>query len=184
MLRSVLPRFEVALACPQVVVAGKIASALRAPDAGTTGWVELPYAELHVPIATRHFWSPRLQVTFDDRGDTTQLHCTFRPEPGVWTGFVFAHCVCWVLALCGLSMGLSQWTLGRPPTALIALGLGMLLSLGLYVGALLGHRLGMDQMRALRRFFDRAIGSDDPATSRSDPTIDAVLEGLCEEQDR
>ncbi len=181
MLPPVLPRFEVLVGCPEPMVAANIARCLATDDCECHGWVEIPYAELHVPDADRHFWSPRLQLTFDERADGTLVHCTFRPEPGVWTGFVFAHSVLGTLALIGLSLGLAQWTLGQPPLALLATPLAAALSLALYVGALLGHRLGHEQMCMLRRELDRALGSVDPDHDAWDPTADAELPGSCRE---
>jgi hypothetical protein len=175
----VLPRFEVVVDCPDQAVADNLARTLADETTACTGWVQLPYAELHVPKAQRHFWSPLLQVILDARPEGTHLHCTFRPAPGVWTGFVFAHCVFGVLALCGLCLGLSQWTIGQAPTAMVATPIAVFMSLGLYFGALRGHALGADQMRALRRDFDRALGQEDPTDDDWDPTVDTDLPGPC-----
>lgn len=175
----VLPRFELVVGCPEDSVAANIARCLATSDCECQGWVELPYAELHVPDRARHFWSPRLQLTFDADAGGTKVHGVFRPEPGVWTGFVFAHSLLGTAALIGMSLGLAQWTLGQPPLALLATPLGALLSLGLYVGALLGHRLGHEQMCMLRRELDRALGEFDPEHDAWDPTANAELPGTC-----
>lgn len=178
MLPPVLPRFEVVLGCPERRVADKILDGLATTDCECHGWVELPYAELLVPENARHFWSPRLQLTFDTHAEGTIVHGVFRPEPGVWTGFVFAHFAFGTTALLGLSLGLAQWTLGQPPLAMLALPLGAALSLGLYVGALFGHRLGHEQMCMLRRELDRALGGElEPPCI--DPTADAELPDCC-----
>ncbi|MFO7564692.1 MAG: hypothetical protein R6X02_18760 [Enhygromyxa sp.] len=152
-----LPRFEVLVPCPEQRVADCIARGLAAGECECLGWVALPYAELHVPEAARSFWSPRLQLTFDAHAEGTIVHGIFRPEPGVWTGFVFAHTLLGTLGLLGLSLGLSQWTLGRPALALWTVPITASLSLGLYLGSLLGHRLGHEQMSMLRRELDRAL---------------------------
>jgi hypothetical protein len=178
-LPPILPRFEVHVGCPERSVAASIARCLATSDCECQGWVEIPYAELHVPEAARHFWSPRLQVTFDESDSGTSVHGTFRPEPGVWTGFVFVYSVLGVFALIGLSLGLAQWTLGRPPIAMLATPVGVVLALGLYLGALFGHRLGHEQMCMLRREFDRALGGLDPEHDAWDPTADAQLPGMC-----
>jgi hypothetical protein len=157
MLPPVVPRFEVLVCCSEQQVADNIRECLAASDCECHGWVAPPYAELHVPEAARSFWSPRLQLTFDAHDHGTSIHGIFRPEPGVWTGFVFAHSVLGTLALLGLSLGLAQWTLGRPAIALLLAPMVGLLSLGLYLGSLLGHRLGHAQMCVLRRVLDRAL---------------------------
>jgi hypothetical protein len=156
-LPSVLPRFVLLVACPEREVAGKLAERLATPECDCVGWVEGAYAELHVRVEDRHFWSPRLQVTLIEDPEGTLVHGTFRPEPEVWTGFVFAHCVFAAVALAGLSLGLAQSTLGAAPTAMLGTVAGGLASLGLYFGALAGHRVGHDQMDMLRRDFDYAL---------------------------
>lgn len=170
MLRSVLPRFEVVDARSETELAAAIAGQLAHANATSTGWVRAPYAELHVPATERHFWSPCLQITLTPTDTGTSLRCTFRPEPAVWTGFVFAHSVCATLVLVGLCLALSQWTLDHPPTALLAALIGAASSLGLYLGALRGHALGHDQMQMLRNELDRALGQTRGQTRG--PTLD------------
>jgi hypothetical protein len=74
---------------------------------------------------------------------------------------VVLHCLLGGLSTAGLSLGLAQWTLGDPPTALLVTVLGVLLSAGLYVGALAGAKLGREQMQMLRRQLDRALRGAD-----------------------
>ena len=168
------------MGCPEPHVAANVRRRLTDGECECVGWVELPYAELHVPESQRHFWSPRLQLTFDAHAEGTLVHCTFRPEPGVWTGFVFAHSVFGTLGLIGLSLGLAQWTLQQPAWALWATPIALALSTGLYVGALFGHRLGHEQMCTLRRELDHALGAEVPAdVDECDPTADAALPGDC-----
>lgn len=158
MLRSaVLPRFELLVGWPEPTVASEIIRSLARPACECHGWVELPYAELHVPEPVRHFWSPRLQLSFTEHPQGTVLHCTFRPEPAVWTGFVFVHSLLGSVAILGLCLGLAQWTLGWTPIALLITPIAALLSLGLYLGALAGHRLGAAQMVMLRRELEAAL---------------------------
>ncbi|NVB42990.1 hypothetical protein G6O69_34530 [Pseudenhygromyxa sp. WMMC2535] len=145
---------------PELETAGAIERCLASELSQCRGWVQLPYAELRVPQHMRHFWSPRLELTFDHAPEgTTHIHGVFRPEPGVWTGFVFMHSVLGVVACIGLTMGLSQWTLGDPPIAILAFPLAAALSLALYIGALVGHRLGSDEMTMLRQELDCALYS-------------------------
>ena len=180
MLRSVLPRFEIVVDCPVQAVAASLEHHLAGQGCECSGWVEAPYAELHVPEGERHFWSPRLQVTLDARAQGTIVHGCYRPEPEVWTGFVFAHSVFGVVALAGLSLGLAQWTLGHTPLAMIVVGVAALASASLYIGALFGHSLGHEQMCMLRRDFDEALGTDDPSGTAWDPIADGLLDGPCE----
>jgi hypothetical protein len=154
-------RFEIVVNCPEQALGAKLKRNLAARDSGCIGWAEARHAELRVPKMERHFWSPRLQLSFgaDPRGGRTLVQGTFRPEPGVWTGIVLAHCLLGGLATAGLSLGLAQWTLGDPPMALFATVLGILLSAGLYFGTLAGAQAGRGQMKMLRRELHRALRS-------------------------
>jgi hypothetical protein len=143
--------------------------------------VRPPYAELRVPEDLRHFWSPRLQLTFDEDPKGTRVHGVFRPEPEVWTGFVFIYATLGVAGLAGLALGLGQWTLGQAPTAMLLAPIAAILCLALYLGALAGQKLGHEEMCMLRRELDRALGQTDPEHDRWDPTVDAEFEGKCGE---
>lgn len=189
MFRSVSPRFEILLDCPEQAVVDSLERTLRAPGCESSGWVKWPYAELTVPDDQRRPWSPRLQVSMvalDEGG--TRLRCVFRPEPGVWTGFVFGQSVLGILILSAGSVGVAQWTIGQRGTAMIGVAIGVVLSLLLYVGAMAGQSLGAEQMRTLRRVFDGALGKVEPTDSSDpgdaidsdwDPTLDAELPGPC-----
>ncbi|MCA9686455.1 MAG: hypothetical protein KC457_30080 [Myxococcales bacterium] len=178
-LPEVLPRFDVIVHCREQDLTRIIERSLADAACCCHGWVKAPYAELRVPESSRHFWSPRLELTFDEDPKGTRVHGVFRPEPAVWTGFVFLHSVLAALACVGLSLGLSQWTLGQAPLAMLVLPLAVMLSLGLYFGALAGHRLGHEEMCMLRRELDRALGQKDPAGNDWIPTLDAELSGAC-----
>jgi hypothetical protein len=153
-------QFEIVIDRPEAVLRSKLARSLAARDCTCVGWVQSAHAELRVPKLERHFWSPRLQLSFDSltpgKGNTRVLG-SFRPEPGVWTGLLFIHCLLGGLATAGLSLGLAQWTLGDPPTAMFATLLGVALSVSLYVATLAGARRGYDQRHMLRRELDRAL---------------------------
>ncbi len=155
------PRFELDLDCDAETVLTKIERAIEAhrdaEDPPFAGWVQPPYAELCIPQAQRHLWSPRLAIAVERGARPVVLHCRFGPEPAVWTGFCGAYAVSGLLALGGALIGFSQWVLNQPMTgAWLTLG-GLLAAAGLYAAAMAGQRAGESQMRQLRRHLDLII---------------------------
>ncbi len=151
------PVFELLVRLPERELEARLTHHFRMSAAACIGWVTPPYAELHVPEAQRHFWSPRLALTFDEHPEGTIVHGVYRPEPDVFTGFMFGHTAFVSLALAGFFVGVAQVTLGQLAWALIGLPIGLLLSGLLIVAAKLGQKLGRDEMRMLRRELDQAL---------------------------
>jgi hypothetical protein len=179
-LPEVLPRFDLVVHCRDDRLARCIERCLSQGDCECRGWVRPPYAELRVPESMRHPWSPRLQLTFDEHTKGTRVRGVFRPEPGLWTGFVFLHSLLGLAAIVGIAVGLSQWTLGQPPAGMLALPVAGTLSLTLYLGAVVGQKAGHEEMCMLRRELDRALGWIDPEHDEWDPTASAEFEGRCD----
>ena len=115
-------------------------------------------AVLKVAEEDRHFWSPQLHLSLDDGEDQTLIHGRFSPHPTVWSGFLALYLAIAFGGLIGVIFGLSQWTLGVTPTALLAGPAAIVLSAVVYLAARTGRRLGRDQMAELSTFLVDAIG--------------------------
>lgn len=151
------PRFELDLGCDASAVLSKLDRAGACNRHRCLVWVHSPYAELRVLPGDEHLWSPRLSIATEQRETSVILHCRFGPSPSVWTGFMGAYAATTLLTLAATFFGISQWMLGKLPTAWWA-ALAGLVGLGtLYVGAVLAQRAGHDQMRLLRRELDLMI---------------------------
>ncbi|WP_127844622.1 hypothetical protein [Psychroflexus aestuariivivens] len=46
---------------------------------------------LSIPQSDRRYYSPRLHVEIEQKKKGGILHCTFGPDPGLWTMFMFVH---------------------------------------------------------------------------------------------
>lgn len=116
---------------------------------------------LRISPETRHFWSPQADVSLEtlDEGGTL-VRCLFGPVPTVWTMFMFFYALLGFVALIGLMIGFSQWSLDESAWAFWLVP-GTLIPAGLlYFAAWEGKRLAHDEMRLLKNFLDEALGCD------------------------
>jgi hypothetical protein len=97
-------------------------------------------------------------LQFEETPAGTQLLSgRFAPHPNVWTGFMAAYGVLLMIAIFGTMFGVSQWTLHTPPWGLLAPPIALATGALFYTAAIIGQRLGADEMHALRDFVDRAV---------------------------
>lgn len=114
------------------------------------------HVELLVPEAARHYWSPWLSVTLEADGDhATLVRGRFGPHPAVWTFFMSVQMFLLFSFIFALMAAVSLLIVGDParwPWIVVAVSfVGMF---GMYLGSLLGQRLGHDQMEDLHRALD------------------------------
>jgi hypothetical protein len=148
---AIRPRFEVRVLGSSQETLGRLRRHLERADFGCRGWVAPPYAELEVQAATKHFWSPRLAIYATDEGGKCSLYCRFQPEPSVWTMYMAGWGISIVSGACGIAWLCAQLMMTRSLTMpLVALGVVGVVACTLYASALLGQRLGTDQMVELR----------------------------------
>lgn len=127
------------------------------------GWVHPPYGELAVATAQRHVWSPRLAVRLDRSGgdgedDRAVLHCRLQPEPGTWTMYMAGWAMLAVLSMLVIGFGCAQLIMnGTPTIALYGLPTAFVAGVILYGSALLGQRMGEDQVDLLCDALRRAV---------------------------
>jgi hypothetical protein len=122
------------------------------------------HAELFVPEADRHPWSPWLSVTAEDGdGGGTVIRCRFGPHPAVWTLYMFVAFALGFGLLVGTAWGYAQWSMGVTAWALCSVPAIVVLSAALYGASLLGQRLGAEQMVSLRSSLESLIEvADEP----------------------
>lgn len=167
---SMRPGFEIELGSVEGRhVLRQLAAQLHAPDAPVQGCILLYKAELTTCARACHAWSPWLSVQFADTPAGRQLLSgRFAPHPNVWTGFMAMYGVLLMVGLLGTMFGVSQWILHTPPWALLAAPGALVLSLAVYGGALLGQRLGADEMQTLRAFVEQAVRAAGSAAALED----------------
>ncbi|NEV94880.1 hypothetical protein G3567_12075 [Psychroflexus sp. YR1-1] len=114
---------------------------------------------LSIPKADRTYYSPRLHLEIEQKGDLSILHCSFGPDPNLWTMFMFVH------FFLGLSfVALFVWlytnmTLGQSNTLVYILMFIVVLSwIALYFFARRNRQKATPQSRQLLKVLSKLIG--------------------------
>jgi hypothetical protein len=105
----------------------------------------------------QHYWSPQLNVSFEETSDGVLIRGMYGPHPTVWAIFLFGYAILglalFFVALIGLvrlNLNLSSTILwGVPPI------LGLLILL--YFLAQTGQKIGVEQTFTLHNFFEDAL---------------------------
>jgi hypothetical protein len=151
------PTFELTVAEPAELLLERAARRLQTRGCSLCGIVTSERIELHVPPARQHLWSPALRIDVRPEADASRLRGIYGPHPHVWMLFAGAYGVLAFGVFVALTFVLAQWTLGQRVSALYALGVLLLLAVGMRFLALLGQGLGTEQMDELRAFLDDVI---------------------------
>ncbi len=113
---------------------------------------------LQINPSERHFWSPQLWLTFDDKADgKTLIRGLYSPSNSVWTLFVFGYGVLGMSALFITLAGLTQLNLDMSAPILWALPFIALFALGIYIAAQVGQKLGVQQTFQLHQFLETTL---------------------------
>lgn len=152
------PRFRVELERGKDEVLGGIRDELSCTRRPVRGVFSRSHVVLVCTARAQHTWSPELTLEVRETEEGTVVRGLFAPRPGVWTGFMFLYALLSMVALCGCMYGLAQWTLQRPPWALLAIPAAALLALLVRLAAHLGQRLGALEMGELRAFANESLG--------------------------
>lgn len=113
---------------------------------------------LSIPKTERHYYSPRLHIEIEKKQKSSILHCTFGPDPNLWTLFMFIH------FFLGLSfIGLLVWlytniTLDHSNILVYILGALIVLSwIGLYMFARQNRQKAAPQSKQLLKVLAKLI---------------------------
>lgn len=159
-VHQVRPRFRTETAMSYEEIAERINSRLKAEGAPCRGFVKNGQARLTLPAEEQHYWSPQLQISFEESENGTLMRGMYGPRPAVWTMFVFFYALIGFAMLVISMIGLSYLTLDKPATILWAVPVLAVVFLSLYLVSYSGKKLGYDQMVTLHRFIEESTGLD------------------------
>jgi len=128
-------------------------------------------AGLHMTVTVdrglRHFWSPWMNLEFDQPADAsaTGVHARFSPAPSLWTGFMMIYLTLTAAAFFATMFAAAQWMMGSPPTLLWGTLAGVLGCGAMWWISRVGQRLAHDQMVLLREILEKELGDDSHVSS-------------------
>lgn len=126
-------------------------------------WVKNAHYHLTLsfPSKSTEAWTPQMDINFEDQPNgLTIVRCLIGPSPGIWMLFAAGYLVLTLLGLTGITLGLSQWTVGDAAWGFWALPVAAIGVVVMIVLARTGHQRAHDEMRVLKRFVDDALGCD------------------------
>ncbi len=116
---------------------------------------------LNFPERSAHAWTPQMDINFEELGEgRTLIRCLIGPSPGIWMLFTAGHVGLTLLGLTGLTLGLSQRSLGNTPWGFWALPFA-LVGIAVLIGlSREGRQRAVPDMRVLKEAVDAALGCD------------------------
>jgi len=161
---SLRPRFRTIVPLTLEELTNRLHIELEKQEAPFDGKVLKEFAVLRILAKDQHYWSPELSLQLEQQEQGTLIRGLFGPRPGVWTMFAGFYTFTIFLSLIALLYGLSQWSLGMEPYGLWMLPIPLVLLISAYVTALIGQRLGHEQMQELHQFLDQTLETEAEAT--------------------
>lgn len=151
------PRFEIDVKLGPEEVVAALQRALEHEASGVEGYARERHAQINIPDAEHHFWSPELQIEVEPLEGGARILGKIGPHSRVWTMFMAAHAAVAITAGFAVLFGLSQWMLGQTMTGMLAIPIALLLHAFIAGGALVGQGLGADHTFRLRAFVEDAL---------------------------
>ncbi|MCB9170589.1 MAG: hypothetical protein H6597_01785 [Flavobacteriales bacterium] len=108
----------------------------------------------------RHAWTPQLDLDLEERPKGTRARVLIGPSPSIWMLFMGGYLLCAVLALLGLSIAVSQQVVGADPWGWLLAAPTPIIAVVLWLVAQAGKLRSREEMHALKRFVDEALGCD------------------------
>jgi hypothetical protein len=161
---SLRPRFRIVAPLSLEELTSRLHLELEKQEAPFDGKVFKEFAVLSIFAKDQHYWSPELSLQLEQQDQGTLIRGLFGPRPAVWTMFAGFYTFTFFLSLIALLYGLSQWSLDMEPYGLWLLPIPLALLISAYITALVGQRLGHEQMQELRHFLDQMLGIEADAT--------------------
>lgn len=117
---------------------------------------------LRIPEEDRHFWSPRLNVSFDtnESGDT-RAQGTFGPNANVWALYLYGYMIVGLISMFSGLFGASQLLVrDMSPWGLWIFAGTLVIALALYLASRIGQRIASPQSELLEEIYVEAIGQE------------------------
>jgi hypothetical protein len=105
-------------------------------------------------------WTPQMDIDLEQLEGRTWVRCLIGPSPTIWMLFVGGYMLSAILALLGLSIGVSQQVVGAQSWGFWLVAPTPFLALGLWALAQVGKVRSREDMHLLKHFVDEALGCD------------------------
>jgi len=125
-----------------------------------------PYSAIYLPNQItlkivpekRHFWSPQLNITLEEKDEGTLIRGLYGPNPSIWAMFFFAYSALGVIILFAGMVVLSQYSLGMDAPLWWVIPFCSALAIIVYFIAQTGQKIGAQEMFELHHFYENTLG--------------------------
>ena len=152
------PRFKIELNESKENIQNKINTQIQKQSTKCIAQQIPGFIILKIPEQERHFWSPELSLTFEQKGKGTIIRGLYGPKPDIWSFFSFGYIGLAVFAFFAIIFGLAQLGLNIEAPILWTLPIFTSLAIGIYIVAQFGQKVGVKQTFTLHHFFEETIG--------------------------
>lgn len=156
--RGIRPRFKIKTPFPEMEIEEKLRTSLKKGNVLIVGRVNSGYATFYLPFEEQHYWSPQLNLTFENEEDSCLIRGMYGPRPAVWTMFIFFYSLIAFAILFISIIGFSNYSLDKSAMILWLVPVLMLIFLSLWLVAYFGQKLGHEQMVILHEFIEDSLG--------------------------
>lgn len=111
-----------------------------------------------IPEKDRHYWSPELNLSFEEIDDKTEIVGRYGPNSGVWTLIIAIYAALTLLTFFIGIYGSAKMSVGLDGTILWLIPVFFVIALAIYITAQFGQKLGAEQMFQLHFFYQKIIG--------------------------
>ena len=125
-----------------------------------------PYAVTYLPNqitlrilpVDRHFWSPQLNITMEEKEEGTLIRGLYGPNPSIWAMFFFAYSALGIVLLFAGMVVLSQISLGMEAPLWWVVPVCAILIIIIYLIGQTGQKIGAQEMFNLHHFYETTLG--------------------------
>lgn len=125
----------------------------------------LPHMILQYPPEAQRLWTPQMDIDLEMEQEPGQetftvVRCLIGPAPPVWMAFMGGYIALAFMAVIGLSIGYPQLRMQESPWGLFGAAALLAAAVALWLLAQAGKRQAREEMIALKRLMDAALGCD------------------------
>ncbi|MFY0591606.1 hypothetical protein [Roseivirga sp.] len=123
-----------------------------------SGLVSQRYCVIKISQERRHFWSPQLTLSIEEKADDLlEIRGLYGPKPSVWAIFFMSYAALGLLTLFAAIYGMSLSMLNKPSQILWSIPIMALIALLLYLVSRTGRKMGNEQMLEIHQFYEGII---------------------------
>ena len=152
------PRFEMQVPHTTSEALARMNRRLAEPENSCVGETAGNHIYLKINNHLRRIWSPQLNLEVIDDDAGSIIHGHFAPRSDIWTLVVAIYAMSAFTVAMGLLFAASQWMLNMEAWAIWPVLGALVVSLIVYILALIGQKLSEDQMQMLLHYVEEAEG--------------------------